>query len=135
MKVFLSLLVFSTVGLAQTEFRGTVKGTTKPCSLQVQQIYYVDAVEKPENLRADVKASLQNDEHLASNAEEFFFTLRPASRANLFSGTAENKKDQLNVFTKAGAPAFKSVISYALKWWHVNHFHSAQCVNLKNVQE
>ncbi len=135
MKFLLSLLVFSSVALAQTEFRGNIKGTNKPCSLQVQQVYYVDNIEKPENLRADVKASLENDEHLVSNAEEFFFTLRPASRANLFSGTAENKKDQLNVFTKEGAPAFESVVSFALKWWHVNHFHSAQCVNLKNVQE
>jgi hypothetical protein len=135
MKVLITLLVFSNLAFAQTEFKGNLKGTSKPCSLHIQQVYFADNIEKPENLRADVMASLEDDHHHISHGEEFFFTIRPTTRPNLFSGIADNQKDQLNVITKSGSLALEVVDSYAVKWWHVNHFHSAQCVNLKRVQE
>ena len=135
MKFLFSLFVFSNLVLAHTEFKGNLKGTAQPCSLHVEQIYYVDNIEKPENLRADVMASLEDDHHHISHGEEFFFTIKPTARPNLFSGTADNQKDQLNVITKAGSLGLEIIDSYAVKWWHVNHFHSAQCVNLKRVQE
>ncbi len=135
MKVLISLLIFSNLAFARTEFIGNIKGTSQPCSLHIEQVYYIDNIETPENLRADVMASLENDHHQISHGEEFFFTIKPASRPNLFSGSADNQKDQLNVITKAGSLGLEIVDSYAVKWWHVNHFHSAQCVNLKRVQE
>jgi hypothetical protein len=134
MKVLISLLVFSNLAFASTEFRGNIKGKSQPCSLQIEQVYYVDNIEKPENLRADVTASLEDDHHI-SQMEEFYFTIKPASRPNLFSGIADNQKDQLNVITKAGSLGVEIVDSYAVKWLHGSHFHSAQCVNLKRVEE
>jgi hypothetical protein len=135
MKFLFPLFVFSNLAFAHTEFKGNLKGTAQPCSLHVEQIYYVENIEKPENLRADVMASLEDDHHHISHGKEFFFTIKPTARPNILSGIADNQKDQLNVITKAGSLALDVVDSYAVKWWHVNHFHSAQCVNLKRVQE
>ncbi len=135
MKVLISLLVFSNLAFAHTEFKGNIKETSQPCSLHIKQVYFADNIEKPENLRADVMASLEDDHHHISHGEEFFFTIKPTARPNILSGIADNQKDQLNVITKAGSLALDVVDSYAVKWWHVNHFHSAQCVNLKRVQE
>jgi len=135
MKVLISLLFFSNVAFAHIAFNGNIKGTSQSCSLHIEQVYFADNIEKPENLRADVMASLEGDDHHISHGDEFFFTIKPASRPNLFSGIADNQKDQLNVITKAGSLELEIVESYAVKWWHLNHFHSAQCVNLKRVQE
>lgn len=135
MKILITLIAFTHLTFAQTELKGTIKNSGQPCSLHIQQIYYIDNIETPENIRADVIASLEDDNHNISHEKEFFFTLKPASRQNLFSGVADNQKDQLNVLTRSGTLGFDLVDSYAVKWWHVNHFHSAQCVNLQIVQD
>lgn len=135
MKILIGLLVFSNLAFAHSEFVGTIKGSSRPCSLHIEQIYYAHNVEKPENLRADVVASLENDEHHITQGEEFMFTIKPQSRANLLSGIGANGKDQINVLTRAGTAALDVVDAYAVKWLHGSHFHSAQCVNLKRVQE
>jgi hypothetical protein len=135
MKLIMSLLVFTNFVFASTEFKGTIKGTSNPCSLNIVQVYYVDNIEKPENLRADVMASLEAEDHHISRGDEFFFTIKPGSRSNLFSGIATNQKDQLNVITKAGTLGLETLDFYAVKWLHGTHFHSAQCLNLKRVQE
>ena len=135
MKIFLSMLFISNVALAHSEFVGTLKGTNLPCSVHIEQIYYVDNIEKPENLRADIVASLQDDHHLGAHGEEFLFTVQPSARADVLSGMGSNQKDQINVLRKAGSSALDVLESFAVKWWHVNHFHSAQCKNLKRVQE
>lgn len=134
MKLFLSLLVFSNLAMAHVEFKGQLKGTSLPCSLHIEQVYYLNNVETPENLRVDIVASLEDDHHHAAHGEEFFFTIQPSARANVFSGIGANQKDQINVVAKNAAD-LNTMDAFAVKWWHVNHFHSAQCVNLKRVAE
>ncbi len=133
MKLLIVLLLFSSLALAQIEFKGNIKGTAKPCSLLVQQVYYMNNIETAENLRADVMVSLEDDDQHISREQDFFFTIKAAGRPSLFSGVASNQKDQLNVMSTAGSVGLAALDFYAIKWWHLNHFHSAQCVNLKRV--
>lgn len=132
MKSLLALLVFTNVAFAHTEFRGNLKGNSLPCSLIVQQVYYAGNVERPENLRLDVLATILGDDHHIAHGEEFFFTVMPVDRPNLLSGIGQNQRDQINVMTATNS--LDSINAFAVKWWHVNHFHSAQCVNLRRVQ-
>ena len=78
---------------------------------------------------------MEDDHHLISQVEELFFTIKPGARPHLLSGLGENQKDQINVLTKAGTNDLDDLESYAVKWLHGNHFHSAQCVNLNRVQD
>lgn len=135
MKTLIGLLIFSNFAFSHSEFAGNIKGTSNPCSLRVEQVYFVDNLERPENLRADVVASLHDDDHHIARGEEFFFTIKLGSRPNIFSGLGSNQKDQINVLTKAGSTALNIVESYAVRWLHISHYHSAQCVNLKRVKE
>jgi hypothetical protein len=135
MKLLIALLVFSNLASAQIEYEGRIRGTSKPCSLRIDQIYYENNNQQPENLRADIVASLEDEHHHLSHVEEFFFTIKLGSRPYLFSGLGANQKDQINVLTKAGTTDLNNVDSYAIKWLHGNHFHSAQCVNLNRVQD
>jgi hypothetical protein len=91
MKLLIFILVFSGWAFAQVNYKGNIKGKSKPCLLSIQQVYYVDNIEVPENLRADVVASLEDEHHQMFHGAEFFFTIRPATRPNLFSGVADNQ--------------------------------------------
>lgn len=133
MKLLLVLVAFSNLVFAQAEFKGNLRGSSFPCSLQINQIYYTNNIETPENLRADVIASFDKDDHHLGQGEVFFFTIKPGARSNLYSGFAANQKDQINILTKPGSIALDIVESFSMKWWHTNHYDSAQCVNLKRV--
>ncbi len=136
MKLIAAFTVFISLNsLAHIEFSGKIKGSNKPCSLHIQQTYYAGNDSNPRNFRADVVAILEDDHHIAvSHAEELFFTVSPAANMNVLSGMAQNKKDQINVMRKAGTTDLSNVEAYAVKWLHHNHFHSAQCLNLKRVK-
>lgn len=131
MKFFFLLISLSTFANAQTEFKGTLKGSSLPCSLNIQQVYYANNVQRPENLRLDVVAVVEDEHHLIAHGEELFFTVGPGARQDILSGVGSNGKDQINIIRKT--PSLESIDSYAVKWLHTNHFHSAQCVGLKRV--
>ena len=135
MKIFLALIAFSNLVFAQSEYKGNIKGSSLSCTLRIEQVYFIDNIEMIENLRADIVALLEDDHHHISSSEEFFFTVKLGARPNLFSGTGENQKDQINLLVTPGQTGLNSIESYALKWLHGNHFHSSQCVNLKRLEE
>lgn len=116
-----------------TEFKGNIKNSDEICSLHIERIFY-EGAEAPENLRAEVVVEVveehgQGDEHDSEeDREEFKFIVAPGNRPNLFSGTRANGRDRLNIITSSSD--LETVESYALKWMHINHYHSAQCMNL-----
>lgn len=131
MKYLILLSFFTEMAFAHALFRGNLKGTDLPCSIEIEEVYYLNNIETPANLRVDVIASLEDDH---DHGDDFFFTLKPTGRADLFSGLGDNGRDQLNLIINNGIPDFSDLNLYALKWWHINHFHSAQCVNLSHVE-
>lgn len=130
--VILGLISFNV--FAHEHLVGTIKGSNLPCSLEIEQIYYLNNVETKENLRADVVVSLEDEHHnhkAVAHGDEFLFTIAPSANPLMLTGKGSNNKDQVNVFTKDGS--LKTISSFAVKWLHTNHFHSAQCVNLKHA--
>lgn len=136
MKLAFALIFFSSLAIAHghKEFKGNLKGTSLPCTLHIEQIYYIDNIETPENLRADIEVILENDHHHSEHGEEFIFTIAPTNHSNIFSGLGDNQKDQINLIVKDNSVELSDPNFFAVKWWHINHFHSAQCVNLKRVE-
>lgn len=130
-----SALLFSVNAFAHTEYVGTVKGTNAPCVFEVEQTYYENNIETPENFRADVAVSLEDgDDHdhgTEDHGDELTFTVKPSAMANIFSGFGANQKDQINVLVAANTKGLEAPTAVAIKWLHGNHFHTAQCINLK----
>lgn len=116
---------------AQIQFDGAVKGTNKRCSLQIVQTWYENNVNQPQNFRADVVATLEDNHHASAQGEVLYFRIAPTANPTILSGYAQNQKDIINVVRGAGA---NDLQAYAVKWWHQNHFHSAQCLNLRRVK-
>lgn len=133
--VMMLLASLSFNAFAHDVYQGTIKGTTRPCTLEVDQVYYENNVETPANLRADIVISFEDAHHHkmmgVSHGEELFFTVKPSANPLVLNGLAQNKQDQVNLFTADGT--LKTLSMYAVKWLHGNHFHSAQCVNLQYV--
>jgi len=128
---FISLLLVSGFinAYAHTEFVGVLKGSATPCSLEITHTY-----NEGQDLLADIVLSLEDSHHHfvgVTHGEEFLFTIKSAG-GNVFSGIGANGKDQANIVTKAGK--LDDISAYGVKWLHGNHFHSAQCVNLKRAQ-
>lgn len=142
MKFVLAFLFISANAFAHTHmsFEGNLKNSAAPCTLHIEDIYYINNIETSENLRADVFVSLTDDHghHHKLNilhSDEFNFTVKKGSRDHLFVGIAQNQKDQINILEKNNSTGLLEELDfYAIKWWHVNHYHSAQCVNLKRVE-
>lgn len=125
--IFLSI---STTAFAHTAFVGTVKGTGAVCVIEIEQTYYENNIETPENFRADVAVSLDDgDDHLKDEGE-LTFTIKPSGKPQILSGVGENQKDLINVLTSVGSTGLEAPVSFALKWLHGTHFHTAQCLNL-----
>jgi hypothetical protein len=130
----LAFLSSSISAYAHTEYAGKVKGTNLDCGLHIEQTYFLNGEETPANFRADVTVVLQDDHHGASHGLELAFTIAPGANPLVLTGLGSNKKDQVNVNQKAGSFGVDDLQSYAVKWIHINHFHSAQCLNLKQVE-
>lgn len=127
----LALLLISANAFAHTVFVGTIKGTTIPCSLEIEQTYFENNIESAENFRADIHVSLESDGHgHLKHGEEFHFTVKPTNKAQILSGLAANQLDTINVLTAPGSQKLDAPVSFALKWMHINHYHTAQCLNL-----
>jgi hypothetical protein len=131
---FVATLITALSVQAHTEYAGKVKGTNLDCALHIDQTYFVNGEETPANFRADVTVVLQDDHHGASHGLELAFTIAPGANPSVLTGLGTNQRDQVNVFQKAGSLGVEDLQSYAAKWIHINHFHSAQCLNLKKVQ-
>ncbi len=126
------LTSLSHAALAHDVYQGTLKGSNLPCTLEIDQVYYENNIETPENLRADIVVSLEDSHHkMAGHGEEFSITVKLSSDPLIYTGVGSNQKDQVNLVTTDGT--FKTLSLYAVKWMHFTHFHSAQCLNLKYV--
>lgn len=121
-----SFLFFSTTVLAHSSFVGTIKNSGAPCSIEVEQSYYENNIETPENFRADVVVSLSDGDDNVNNR----FTIKPSGKPQILSGVGENQKDLVNVLTSVGSTGLETPVSFALKWLHGSHYHTAQCLNL-----
>lgn len=133
MNKILSALIFvsfSATAFAHTAFVGTVKGTGEACVLEVEETYYENNIETPENFRADVAVSLDDgDDHLKHEGE-LTFTIMPSGKPQILSGVGENQKDLINVLTAVGSTGLEAPVSFSIKWLHGTHYHTAQCLNL-----
>lgn len=128
-KLFILVIaLFSSNVFAQT-FIGKVKGTDAKCELMVIQRYYENNIETPANFRAIVAVTLSDGD---SAGERLEFVVRPGARPAFFSGISDNQKDMINIVAQAGTPNLDVPTAFSLKWWHVSHYHTAQCLNLKN---
>jgi hypothetical protein len=123
-----SALLLSFNAFAHTEYVGTLKGTNSPCVFQVEQTFYENNIESPENFRAEVAVNL-DDGH--GHQSGFTFLVKPSANLNIFSGLGVNQKDQINILVAANSKELESPVTVAIKWLHGNHFHTAQCINLK----
>ena len=110
-----------------TYFQGKVRISGRPCTLEILRTYF-DFYERPEDFRADVRITVSDEIH--GHMEEFFFKLAPTNRVNVFTAMGEGQTNQMNLFIAPGRSGFSHFTHYAVRWWHVNHFHSAQCVDL-----
>lgn len=127
-------LLVSTNALAHTQFVGTIRGSTEPCSLEIEQTYFENNSNRPEDLRAEVRVRLEADDHnhLKHN-EEHVFIIRPGANPLILNGLGSNQKDQLNVLRQDQNSL--TPVSFAMKWLHINHYHTVQCVDLKLVHD
>lgn len=134
MKIFLtgfSVFLLSANAVAHTAYIGSLKATGEPCVLEIEQTYYENNSETPENFRADIVIGLDaHDDHL-KGAGEVAFTIKPSGKPQVLSGVGENQKDLINVLTAVGSNGLESPVSYAVKLSHGGHFDTAQCLNLK----
>ena len=132
----LSSLFMSVNAFAYTEYVGTIKGSNTPCVLEIEQIYFENNIEAPENFRADIAVSLEasDDNHINDkHGNEFHFTVKPSGKPQILSGLGSNQQDSVNVLTSVGSTGLQAPVAFAIKWLHGNHFHTAQCLNLKLV--
>jgi hypothetical protein len=139
MKNLAILLTLTTLNaFAHTEFVGNIKGTSELCFLHLEQVYYETNVESPENLRANIAISFgEEDPHHknVSHGEELFFTIKPTQNVLVFNGVGTNLKDEVDVLRNQDSKDFEELVSFVVKTWHVNHFHSIECLNLKRIEE
>jgi len=134
--LILGTLLVSTTAMAHVEYVGTLKGSNTPCVLEVEQTYFENNTEAAENFRADVAVSLEaaDDEHgHDKHGNEFNFTIKPSGKPQLLSGIGSNQQDLLNVLIAPGSAGLEAPVAFAIKYLHGNHFHTAQCLNLKLV--
>lgn len=132
----LSTLLVSTTAMAHVEYAGLLKGSNTPCVLEVEQTYFENNIETAENFRADVAVSLEaadDDHNHDKHGNEFNFTIKPSGKPQLLSGIGSNQQDLLNVLIAPGSSGLESPVAFAIKYLHGNHFHTAQCLNLKLV--
>lgn len=127
LSVFLSLNAF-----AHVEYVGTIKGSTEPCSLEIEQTYFENNSDRPEDFRADVSVHLEDGDDHDKHGDSLDFTVKPSANPLVLNGVAANQKDQINILRK-DLNGLNTPVSFALKWWHINHYHSIQCLNLKAV--
>lgn len=132
----LSSLLVSTSAFAHVEYVGTLKGSNTPCVLEVENTYFENNTESAENFRADVAVSLEapaddHDHGDGDHGNEFHFTIKSSGKPQLLSGVASNQQDLLNVLTAPGSAGLDTPTAFAIKYLHGNHFHTAQCLNLK----
>ena len=130
----LGTLLVSTNVMAHVEYVGTLKGSNTPCVFEIEQTYFENNTETAEHFRADVAVSLEaaDDDH-DKHGNEFNFTIKPSGRPQLLSGVGSNQQDLLNVLTAPGSTGLEAPVAFAIKYLHGNHFHTAQCLNLKLV--
>ena len=132
----LSSLLMSVNAFARIEYVGTIKGSSTPCALEIEQTYFENNIETPENFRADIAVSLEasDDNHINDKSgNEFHFTVKPSGKPQILSGLGSNQQDSVNVLTSPGSVGLQAPVAFAIKWLHGNHFHTAQCLNLKLV--
>lgn len=129
----ISALLISANAFAHTEYVGIVKGLNTPCVFEIEQTYYEDNNEIPANFRAEVSVALEDgDDHgHKAHGNELSFIVKPSVMPNIFSGLGANQKDQINVSVVPGSIGLEAPTAVAIKWLHGNHFHTAQCINLK----
>lgn len=137
MKKILSILTlcFSVNAFSSTVFIGSVKGTGVPCTLEIEQTYFEDNIEIAENFRAEIAISLEDgDDHKnLKHEDEMIFIVKPSAKPNIFSGVGANQLDQVNLLVTPGTIGVESPVAVSIKWLHGNHYHTAQCLNLKPV--
>ena len=129
MKLSLILLALSFILSAEaaTLYTGTVKGTGKKCELEVVQTYFENNIETAENFKADIAVTIEDGD---ASGHKISFMVKAGARPQFFSGVGENQKDMINVVTATGSKNLENPTAYSLKWWHVSHFHTGQCLNL-----
>jgi hypothetical protein len=128
-------ILFAFAAQAQT-FQGNLRNSQNPCFLEVVQTYFENNNETAENFKADVILKFKDSHHhVAGNWEELHFTVATAVDSANLTGLGSNNRDQVNIFRTQRSASIGDITGYAARWWHINHFHSAQCQNLKRVQE
>ncbi|MBX3039407.1 MAG: hypothetical protein KF789_01710 [Bdellovibrionaceae bacterium] len=96
--------------------------TKKECALFVTDLGTVDG-----RFYAKVITSYMHDH---DQPQEILVGVSP-ERPDVLVGTGDNGKDQIAIFLESTEADLQTARSFNLKWWHVNHFHSYRCVNLK----
>jgi hypothetical protein len=138
--LLLGALLLSGQTFAHTTFVGNVKNSTEKCFLEVEQSYYENNTTNAADFRAEVVVGLDghghddhgHDDH--GHGETFTFVIKPTDKSPLIlSGIADNNKDQVNVLVAPNSQELNAPVSYSVKWWHISHFHSFQCLNLKAI--
>lgn len=127
--------LISTNAFAHLTYTGVTKDTGVPCSLEIEQTFFENNIENHANFRAAIAVSLvDGDDHGHGghgHDDHFDFLISPSGKPNMFSGVGSNAKDQINVLVAPGSAYLSAPIAFSIKWLHGNHFHTAQCLNLK----
>jgi hypothetical protein len=126
--IALFLMVLSVSASANTLFTGKVKGNNSVCELEIIQSYYENNIETAENLRVEVAVSLSEGDHASDH--KMMFKVSPGARANIFSGVGVNPKDLINISTASGSVGLVAPTAFSVKWLHISHYHTAQCLGL-----
>lgn len=133
----MTVLFWGFNAFAHEAFVGTLKGSGEPCTLEIEEIYFENQIETPENFRAVVAVGLHEEEEFNKDdhEHELLFVLKPSGKPNILSGVGDNQKDLLNVLVANGSMGLEAPVSFAIKWLHGNHYHTAQCLNLVPAHE
>lgn len=127
LSIFVSFNAF-----AHVEYVGTIKGTTETCSIEIEQTNFENNPNRPEDFRAEVAVHLTDGDDHKEHSDSLDFIVRPTANLLVLSGT--NQKDQINILRKDN-DGLNNPVSFAVKWWHINHYHSIQCLNLKALHD
>lgn len=81
----------------------------------------------PDQWTATVLTSYSHD----GDAADLITVRAVANRPGTASGIGPNGKDQIAIFMSSPDLNLRNATSFNLRWYHVNHFHTERCNNLR----
>jgi hypothetical protein len=106
---------------------GTDAITQENCFLFVMETGYTGVEQTPDQFYANILTSYHHDDATPAPIQ----IKLAANKPNVLTGLADNQKDQVAVLLSEAGTDLRKATKFNLKWWHVNHFHTNQCTNLK----